>query len=88
MNDEKDVVQEEQQSTGLMAEEAQNIESEEKNAEEEGISHIQNEETGAEEELGEGEIYERPDWFPEKFWDEKESLNVFTALDSMVNCEL
>ena len=44
MNDEKDVVQEEQQSAGLMAEEAQNIESEEKNAEEEGISHIQNEE--------------------------------------------
>ena len=56
MNDEKDVVQEEQQSAGLMAEEAQNIESEEKNAEEEGISHIQNEEAGAEEELAEGEI--------------------------------
>ena len=53
MNDEKDVVQEEQQSAGLMAEEAQNIESEEKNAEEEGISHIQNEEAGAEEELAE-----------------------------------
>lgn len=34
MNDEKDVVQEQQQSAGLMAEEAQNIESEENNAEE------------------------------------------------------
>ena len=45
MNDEKDVVQEEQQSTGLMAEEAQNIESEDNNAQEEGISHIKNEET-------------------------------------------
>ena len=72
MNEEKDVAQEEQQSAGLMAEEAQNIESEEKNAEEETISHIQNEVAREEEELAEGEIYERPDWFPEKFWDEKE----------------
>ena len=75
MNDDKDVVQEEQQSVGLMAEEAQNIESEESNAEE-GISHVQNENTGGEEELAEGEIYERPDWFPEKFWDEKDGPNI------------
>ena len=87
MNDEKDVVQEEQQSTGLMAEEAQNIESEEKNAEEEGISHIQNEETGAEEELAEGEIYERPDWFPEKFWDEKEGPNIENMAKSITHLE-
>ena len=87
MNDEKDVVQEEQQSAGLMAEEAQNIESEEKNAEEEGISHIQNEEAGAEEELGEGEIYERPDWFPEKFWDEKDGPNIENMAKSINHLE-
>ena len=87
MNDEKDVVQEEQQSAGLMAEEAQNIESEEKNAEEEGISHIQNEETGAEEELGEGEIYERPDWFPEKFWDERDGPNIENMAKSINHLE-
>ena len=87
MNDEKDVVQEEQQSTGLMAEEAQNIESEDNNAQEEGISHIQNEETGAEEELGEGEIYERPDWFPEKFWDEKDGPNIENMAKSINHLE-
>ena len=87
MNDEKDVVQEEQQSAGLMAEEAQNIESEEKNAEEEGISHIQNEEAGAEEELGEGEIYERPDWFPEKFWDERDGPNIENMAKSINHLE-
>lgn len=87
MNDEKDVVQEEQQSLGLMAEEAQNIESEEKNAQEEGISHIQNEEAGAEEELAEGEIYERPDWFPEKFWDEKDGPNIENMAKSINHLE-
>ena len=87
MNDEKDVVQEEQQSAGLMAEEAQNIESEEKNAEEEGISHIQNEEAGAEEELGEGEIYERPDWFPEKFWDVRDGPNIENMAKSINHLE-
>ena len=89
MNDEKDVAQEttQEQSAGLMAEEAQNIESEEKNAEEEGISHIQNEETGAEEELGEGEIYERPDWFPEKFWDEKDGPNIENMAKSINHLE-
>jgi ribosomal protein L10 len=87
MNDEKDVVQEEQQSTGLMAEEAQNIESEDNNAQEEGISHIQNEETGAEEELAEGEIYERPDWFPEKFWDEKDGPNIENMAKSINHLE-
>jgi len=87
MNDEKDVVQEEQQSAGLMAEEAQNIESEEKNAEEEEISHIQNEDTGGEEELAEGEIYERPDWFPEKFWDEKDGPNIENMAKSINHLE-
>lgn len=87
MNDEKDVVQEEQQSAGLMAEEAQNIESEEKNAEEEAISHIQNEDTGGEEELAEGEIYERPDWFPEKFWDEKDGPNIENMAKSINHLE-
>ena len=87
MNDEKDVVQEEQQSAGLMAEEAQNIESEDNNAQEEGISHIQNEDTGTEEELAEGEIYERPDWFPEKFWDEKEGPNIENMAKSITHLE-
>ena len=76
MNDERDVAQEttQEQATGLMAEEAQNIESEVVNDEEEGISHIKDEETG--EEAGEGEIYERPDWFPEKFWNETDGPNI------------
>lgn len=86
MNDEKDVVQEQQQSAGLMAEEAQNIESEENNAEE-GISHVQNENTGGEEELAEGEIYERPDWFPEKFWDEKDGPNIENMAKSINHLE-
>jgi len=87
MNDEKDVVQEEQQSAGLMAEEAQNIESEDNNAQEEAISHIQNEDTGGEEELAEGEIYERPDWFPEKFWDEKDGPNIENMAKSINHLE-
>ena len=87
MNDEKDVVQEEQQSAGLMAEEAQNIESEDNNAQEEGISHIQNEDTGGEEELAEGEIYERPEWFPEKFWDEKDGPNIENMAKSINHLE-
>ena len=89
MNEEKDVAQEttQEQSAGLMAEEAQNIESEEKNAEEEGISHIQNEEAGEEEELGEGEVYERPDWFPEKFWDEKDGPNIENMAKSINHLE-
>ena len=86
MNDDKDVAQEETQSSGLMAEEASNIESEVAN-EEEGISHIQNEETGAEEELGEGEVYERPDWFPEKFWDETEGPNIENMAKSISHLE-
>ena len=86
MNDDKDVAQEETQSSGLMAEEANNIESEVAN-EEEGISHIQNEETGAEEELGEGEVYERPDWFPEKFWDETEGPNIENMAKSISHLE-
>jgi len=89
MNDEKDVAQEttQEQATGLMAEEAQNIESEDNNVEEEGISHIQNEEAGAEEELGEGEVYERPDWFPEKFWDEKDGPNIENMAKSINHLE-
>ena len=86
MNDDKDVAQEETQSSGLMAEEAGNIESEVAN-EEEGISHIQNEETGAEEELGEGEVYERPDWFPEKFWNETEGPNIENMAKSISHLE-
>ena len=86
MNDDKDVAQEETQSSGLMAEEASNIESEVAN-EEEGISHIQNEETGAEEELGEGEVYERPDWFPEKFWNETEGPNIENMAKSLNSLE-
>ena len=89
MNDEKDVAQEttQEQATGLMAEEAQNIESEDNNVEEEGISHIQNEEVGAEEELAEGEVYERPDWFPEKFWDEKDGPNIENMAKSINHLE-
>tara|TARA_R100001509_G_scaffold30307_1_gene16211 strand:+ start:3158 stop:3943 length:786 start_codon:yes stop_codon:yes gene_type:complete len=89
MNDEKDVAEEttQEQATGLMAEEAQNIESEDNNVEEEGISHIQNEEAGAEEELGEGEVYERPDWFPEKFWDEKDGPNIENMAKSINHLE-
>ncbi len=86
MNDEKDVAQEEQQSSGLMAEEAGNIESEVAN-EEEGISHIQNEEAGEEAEVGEGEVYERPDWFPEKFWDETDGPNIENMAKSINHLE-
>lgn len=86
MNDEKDLAQEEQQSSGLMAEEAGNIESEVAN-EEEGISHIQNEEAGEEAEVGEGEVYERPDWFPEKFWDETDGPNIENMAKSINHLE-
>jgi len=86
MNDEKDIAQEEQQSSGLMAEEAGNIESEVAN-EEEGISHIQNEEAGEEAEVGEGEVYERPDWFPEKFWDETDGPNIENMAKSINHLE-
>ena len=89
MNDEKDVAEEttQEQATGLMAEEAKNIESEDNNVEEEAISHIQDENAGGEEELAEGEIYERPDWFPEKFWDEKDGPNIENMAKSINHLE-
>ena len=71
MNEERDVNQEqqteevveEQQPSGLMAQEKQNMESEEAN--EEGINTHKMK--ILEQRKREGEIYERPDWFPEKF---------------------
>ena len=92
MNEERDVNQEqqteevveEQQPSGLMAQEKQNMESEEAN--EEGINTHQDENIGAEEE-GEGEIYERPDWFPEKFWHEKDGTNIENMAKSLNSVE-
>ena len=92
MNEERDVNQEqqteevveEQQPSGLMAQEKQNMESEE--AKEEGINTHQDENIGAEEE-GEGEIYERPDWFPEKFWHEKDGPNIENMAKSLNSLE-
>ena len=92
MNEERDVNQEqqteevveEQQPSGLMAQEKQNMESEEAN--EEGINTHQDENIGAEEE-GEGEIYERPDWFPEKFWHEKDGPNIENMAKSLNSLE-
>ena len=92
MNEERDVNQEqqteevveEQQPSGLMAQEKQNMESEE--ADEEGINTHQDENIGAEEE-GEGEIYERPDWFPEKFWHEKDGPNIENMAKSLNSLE-
>ena len=92
MNEERDVNQEqqteevveEQQPSGLMAQEKQNMESEEAN--EEGINTHQDENIGAEEE-GEGESYERPDWFPEKFWHEKDGPNIENMAKSLNSLE-
>ena len=92
MNEERDVNQEqqteevveEQQPSGLMAQEKQNMESEEAN--EEGINTHQDENIGAEEE-GEGEIYERPDWFPETFWHEKDGPNIENMAKSLNSLE-
>mgnify|MGYP006229765243 CR=1 FL=1 len=92
MNEERDVNQEqqteevveEQQPSGLMAQEKQNMESEEAN--EEGINTHQDENIGAEEE-GEAEIYERPDWFPEKFWHEKDGPNIENMAKSLNSLE-
>ena len=52
----------------------------------EGINTHQDENTG-EEEKGEGEIYERPDWFPEKFWDEKDGPNIENMAKSISHLE-
>ena len=92
MNEERDVNQEqqteevveEQQPSGLMAQEKQNMESEEAN--EEGINTHQDENIGAEEE-GEVEIYESPDWFPEKFWHEKDGPNIENMAKSLNSLE-
>ena len=88
MNEEKDVSQveevEETQTSGLMAEEAKNMESEETDGE--SINTHQDENTG-EEEKGEGEIYERPDWFPAKFWDEKDGPNIENMAKSITHLE-
>lgn len=88
MNDEKDIAQSEEiqetQTSGLMAEESKTMESEETDGE--GINTHQDENTG-EEEKGEGEIYERPDWFPEKFWDEKDGPNIENMAKSIAHLE-
>lgn len=55
-----------QQAEGLMPAQAQA----EETTTEEPISHLKESET--EVVVEEDETYERPDWFPEKFWDEKE----------------
>ncbi len=88
MDEEKNVTEDqevkEEQTQGLMAEEAKTMESEDTN--EEGINTHQDENTGAEEK-GEGEIYERPDWFPEKFWDEKDGPNIENMAKSISHLE-
>ena len=88
MNEEKDVSQveevEETQASGLMAEEVKTMESEETDGE--SINTHQDENTG-EEEKGEGEIYERPDWFPAKFWDEKDGPNIENMAKSITHLE-
>ncbi len=88
MDEEKNVTEDqevkEEQPQGLMAEEAKTMESEDTN--EEGINTHQDENIGAEEE-GEGEIYERPDWFPEKFWHEKDGPNIENMAKSLNSLE-
>jgi|TARA_R100000081_G_C4813989_1_gene173304 hypothetical protein len=88
MNEEKDVTQveevQETQTSGLMAEESKTMESEETDGE--GINTHQDESIGTEEE-SEGEVYERPDWFPEKFWHEKDGPNIENMAKSLNSLE-
>ena len=88
MDEEKNVTEDqevkEEQPQGLMAEEAKTMESEDTN--EEGINTHQDENIGAEEE-GEGDIYERPAWFPEKFWHEKDGPNIENMAKSLNSLE-
>ena len=87
MDEEKNVTEDqevkEEQPQGLMAEQAKTMESEDTN--EEGINTHQDENTGEEE--GEGEIYERPDWFPEKFWHETDGPNIENMAKSLNSLE-
>ena len=87
MNDEKDVSARDQNSNlqVLWLKKHKTMESED-NKMEEGINTHQDENTGGEEE-GEGEIYERPDWFPEKFWDEKDGPNIENMAKSINHLE-
>ena len=64
---EQPVEQEEQQQPepqGLMETQPRNVSQETSEEDKEPISHLEGEETE------EDEKYERPDWFPEKFWEE------------------
>ena len=62
---------------GLMA--ATALEAEQ-GQEDQTIEHRADVETEAED--GDGDIYERPDWFPEKFWDEKEGPDLENIVKS------
>lgn len=64
---------------GLMA--AAALAEDEANAEEQNISHLAEDAEQAEVEDEDG-IYERPDWFPEKFWDEKEGPDLENIVKS------
>lgn len=72
---------ENQQAEGLMPAQAQAEES----TTEEPISHLQESET--EPGIEEDETYERPDWFPEKFWDEKEGPDLENMTKSYTELE-
>lgn len=69
---------------GLMAQAA--LQQEEDNVEDEGIPHLaQDTEQAAGED--EDEIYERPDWFPAKHWDEKEGPDLEGLVKSNLELE-
>tara|TARA_B100000287_G_scaffold435206_1_gene502407 strand:- start:1127 stop:1957 length:831 start_codon:yes stop_codon:yes gene_type:complete len=70
---------------GLMAQAAL-AQEEQENVEDEGISHLaQDTEQAAGED--EDEIYERPDWFPAKHWDEKEGPDLEGLVKSNLELE-
>ena len=70
-----------QQAEGLMPAQAQA----EETTTEEPISHLK--ESEMEVVVEEDETYERPDWFPEKFWDEKEGPDLENMTKSYTELE-
>ena len=69
---------------GLMAQAA--LAQEEDNVEDEGIPHLAQDGQPVEGE-DEDEIYERPDWFPAKHWDEKEGPDLEGLVKSNLELE-
>ena len=76
---------EEQKPNGLVDEARQNAPEEEAPVEQDPISHVASEKP-EEDKLGEvedeDETFERPDYFPEKFWDEKEGPDIEALVKS------